>query len=86
MASEQDPVELARESDIDKLQDVVRCDRILTSHLSRWPAIHSRSLPRLWGTQTAHIDHQGANDGFVEKASVVHYFHAGKWLQLTGAD
>jgi hypothetical protein len=32
------------------------------------------------------IDHQGINDAFLEKASVVHYFYQGKWLGLTGAD
>lgn len=32
------------------------------------------------------IDHQGIDDEFVEKGSSVWYFHAGKWLQLTGAD
>lgn len=32
------------------------------------------------------IDHQGINDAFIEKASVVHYFHDGKWFRLTGAD
>ena len=32
------------------------------------------------------IDHQGIDDAFVGKASVVLYFYRGKWLQLTGAD
>lgn len=32
------------------------------------------------------IDHYGIDDVFVEKASVVWYFEAGKWLRLTGAD
>ena len=32
------------------------------------------------------VDHQGINDAFVEKASVVHYYYRGKWLQLQGAD
>ncbi|MDA1314370.1 MAG: hypothetical protein O2968_13600 [Acidobacteria bacterium] len=32
------------------------------------------------------IDHQGINVGIWEKASVVHYFHEGEWLTLTGAD
>jgi hypothetical protein len=38
------------------------------------------------GPEPAAIDHQGINDSFVGKASVVRYFHAGKWLELTGAD
>ncbi len=32
------------------------------------------------------LDHQGIDDGFYEKASIVHYFHEGEWLQLAGAD
>ena len=38
------------------------------------------------GTKPPPIDHQGINDAFVEKGSVVFYFYGGKWLQLTGAD
>lgn len=32
------------------------------------------------------IDHEGIDDAFVEKASVVRYCYQGKWLELTGAD
>lgn len=32
------------------------------------------------------IDHQGINDTFAEKGSVVHYYYRGKWLHLQGAD
>lgn len=32
------------------------------------------------------IDHQGIDRSFLEKASVVHYCHQGRWLELTGAD
>jgi len=38
------------------------------------------------GKKPPPIDHQGINDIFVGKASVVLYFHQGKWLHLTGAD
>lgn len=38
------------------------------------------------GTKPPPIDHQGINDAFVEKGSVVLYFFRGKWLHLTGAD
>jgi len=31
------------------------------------------------------IEHEGINDNFIFKASVVHYFHY-KWIKLTGAD
>jgi hypothetical protein len=32
------------------------------------------------------LDHDGINDIFMEKASVVRYWHDGQWLALTGAD
>lgn len=38
------------------------------------------------GPKPPNIDHQGIADAFVEKASVVHYYHRGKWLELQGAD
>lgn len=38
------------------------------------------------GPEPPSIDHQGINDAFVEKASIVHYYHEGMWLELTGAD
>lgn len=38
------------------------------------------------GVKPPEIDHLGIDDAFVEKASVVHYFHQGQWLRLTGAD
>lgn len=38
------------------------------------------------GPEPPRIDHQGIDDAFLEKASVVHYYHEGRWLELTGAD
>ena len=38
------------------------------------------------GTKPPPIDHQGINDAFVEKGSVVLYFYRQEWLRLTGAD
>jgi hypothetical protein len=38
------------------------------------------------GLKPPAIDHLGINDAFVGNAAVVHYFYAGKWLELTGAD
>jgi len=86
-ASEQGPVELARESDTDKLQDVggdaIGYSRAISPVGRQFILDHYRAYG---GPRPPTIDHQGTNDGFVEKASVVHYFHAGKWLHLTGAD
>jgi hypothetical protein len=38
------------------------------------------------GPKPPPMDHQGINDAFVEKASGVHYFYKGEWLELSGAD
>ena len=38
------------------------------------------------GPQSPPLDHDGVDDGFLEAASVVWYWHDGEWLQLTGAD
>lgn len=38
------------------------------------------------GPKPPRIDHQGIDDGYLEKASRVLYYHRGKWLELQGAD
>jgi hypothetical protein len=38
------------------------------------------------GPKPPPLDHDGINDIFVEKASVVWYWYRGRWLQLQGAD
>ncbi len=38
------------------------------------------------GPQPPPIDHHGIDDAFLGKASTTWYFHAGRWLQLQGAD
>ena len=38
------------------------------------------------GPEPPPITHQGIDDGFAERASVVWYFYRGKWLELQGAD
>lgn len=38
------------------------------------------------GNKPPPIEHRGINDAFIGKASIVHYYYNGKWLQLTGAD
>ena len=38
------------------------------------------------GLKPPPITHQGIDDGFMEKASVVLYFHRHRWLELQGAD
>jgi hypothetical protein len=38
------------------------------------------------GPKPPPIDHQGIEDSFVGKASVILYYYRGRWLKLTGAD
>lgn len=38
------------------------------------------------GRKPPRTSHQGINDGFVGKASVVRYYHRGRWLERQGAD
>lgn len=38
------------------------------------------------GPEPPPIDHEGIDDAFLEKASVVHYWYEGRWIQLQGAD
>ena len=67
-ASEQDPVELARESDIDKLQDVggdaIGYSRAISPVGRQFILDHYRAYG---GPRPPTIDHQGINDGFVER-------------------
>jgi hypothetical protein len=41
---------------------------------------------RYGGTKPPPIFHQGIENAFVEKASMVHYFYRRRWLELQGAD
>ena len=38
------------------------------------------------GPKPPSLDHDGINDIFIEKASIVWYWYRGRWLQLQGAD
>ena len=38
------------------------------------------------GQEPPAIDHEGIDDSFLGKASIVLYFHEGNWLDLTGSD
>ena len=47
--------------------------------------IQSR-FERYGGPKPPTLDHLGINDIFVGKASIVWYWHRGRWLQLQGSD
>jgi hypothetical protein len=86
-ASERNPSELERETDIDNLQavggDRSAYSRSISSVGREYILSHYRAYG---GPEQPTIGHQGISDAFVGKGSVVHYFHAGRWVKLTGAD
>lgn len=85
--SASNPAELAQGDDIDYLQGDqdgrINFSRGIAAAGSDFILQHYRAYG---GPQPPALDHQGIDDAFLEKASVVHYFSAGKWLQLTGSD
>jgi hypothetical protein len=81
------PAQIEEMEDIGRLQDS-GADGIVYSRkiASVGRAYILQHYQAYGGTKPPPIDHQGINDAFVEKGSVVFYFYGGKWLQLTGAD
>ena len=86
-ASEINPSEIAQMNDKDRLQswgdDKMVYSREIEPVGKEYIMQHYEAYG---GPKPPPIDHQGINDVFVGKASVVFYFYKGKWLQLTGAD
>lgn len=80
-------IEIAREADFDKLQDEgggqIGYSRAISAVGREFIMQHYQAYG---GVKPPPIDHQGIDDAFVEKASVVRYLYRGKWLELTGAD
>ena len=81
------PAELATAEDKSYLQslgaDKIGFSRGISSVGKDYITGHQREFG---GPKLPPIDHQGINDAFVGKASVVQYFFEGTWLQLIGAD
>ena len=57
--------------------------RAIDSADSAYIRIH---FERYGGPKPPRLDHEGINDIFVEKASVVWYWNGSRWLRLQGAD
>ena len=77
----------ARGADIDYLQGVggneIGYSRAISTVGRAFILSHYRAYG---GRKPPAIDHQAIDDALVGKASIVHNFHAGQWLDLTGAD
>ena len=56
----------------------VATPEFILNHAQAYAPEELKSLPQL--------DHNGVDVDVCEKASVVYFFHQGKWLQLQGAD
>jgi hypothetical protein len=56
----------------------VATSKDILDHARAYAPEELKQLPRL--------DHNGVGVGICEKASIIYYFHQGKWLQLQGAD
>jgi hypothetical protein len=86
-ASGREPLEIASQADANTLQSggstAIEYSRAIAPLGHEYIFMHYRTYG---GPEPPAIDHQGISDSFAGKASVVHYFYAGKWLELTGAD
>jgi hypothetical protein len=79
--------EIEKRPDIQHLQGWGGSRIIFDRHLAPVGAGYIAEHYRTYGGPTPPpLDHQGVDDQWVGKASVVQYFYDGKWLQLTGAD
>jgi len=81
------PEELAKAEDKNYLQGVangqIGYSRMISTIDRKFIMEHYRAYG---GPKPPAIDHNGIDDAFLEKASMVHYRYAGKWLELTGSD
>jgi hypothetical protein len=81
------PEELAKAEDKNYLQalanDQTGYSRMISATGRRYIMEHYRAYG---GPKPPAIDHSGIDDAILDKASVVHYRYAGKWLELTGSD
>jgi hypothetical protein len=79
---------LGRLSDEDFLQDDASGARVFSRKLDVLTpkAIAARAKETAGAKPPSPIDHDGIDDIFSGKASIVRYLHRGRWLELEGAD
>jgi hypothetical protein len=63
--------------------DKIGFSRSISTADAKYIAVHASSYG---GEVPPVLDHEGIDDGFMEKASVVRYWFEGEWLTLQGAD
>ncbi len=81
------PADIEKTADLDHLQswggDKIVYSRAITPVGAKYITEHYDAYG---GEKPPLMDHQGIDDAFVGKASVVLYLYRGKWLHLSGAD
>jgi hypothetical protein len=81
------PAEIEGAPDLNHLQgwggDKIVYDRVIKPVGTKFIMEHYNAYG---GEKPPSLDHQGIDDAFVGKASVVLYLYRGKWLHLSGAD
>lgn len=81
------PGELASAEDIRSLQGMgegkIEFSRMVSSVDAKYILGHHQAYG---GPTPPPVEHQGIDDAFLGKASVVNYCYQGKWLRLQGAD
>ena len=79
--------ELAADQDSDSLQVIgdgaIGYSRALGVADADFIRVHYQ---RYGGPKPPPVDHDGINDLFIEKGSVVRYWYRGRWLELTGSN
>jgi hypothetical protein len=85
--SEVKPAEIAKRDDIDGLQGWTGGEAVYSRLIDPVGKQYIMQHYQAYGgPKPPPLNHQGINDVFVGKASVVMYRYGGKWLQLSGAD
>lgn len=85
--SAKDVAKIETRRDVDSLQGWGGTKIIYSRHLGiASPAFITEHYKAYGGPKPPALDHEGIDDQFWGKASVVLYFDQGKWLRLTGAD
>ena len=82
------PSEIAKAADRNFLQgtdgrDGIGFSRVIAVADKKYILDHYKAYG---GPRPPPITHQGIDDGFMEKASVILYFYRGRWRELQGAD
>jgi hypothetical protein len=81
------PADLGRSDDINYLQGGVDNKIMFSRGIGAVGADFILKHHQVYGgAKPPRIDHQGIDDAFILKASVVRYFFDGNWLELTGSD